>query len=179
MAHRRSWRTALITLTAALAAVLVTAPTANAAPYCGITWGSLDKTDYSMIGGYLTGVRAGRHDCYDRLVFDAGGAGVLGYAAYYVPTVIDPANNRALPTRGGAYLWVEVPVYVENAGVPTYTTPNPAEAVNVTGYRTFRQVRHVGGMTTFRQFAIGVRARLPFRVINLGDRLVVDVAHQW
>ncbi len=46
---------------------------AAAAPYCGITWGSLPKSDPAMTQSPLFDVRAGRHDCYDRLVFDLAG----------------------------------------------------------------------------------------------------------
>jgi hypothetical protein len=29
------------------------------------------------------------------------------------------------------------------------------------------------------RIGVGVRARLPLRVMQLGDRLVIDVAHSW
>lgn len=60
----------------------------------------------------------------------------------------------------------------------------PAELVNVSGWRTFRQAAlgdSYGGTTTI---GLGVRARLPFRVFTLAgpgehSRLVIDVAHKW
>ena len=52
------------------------------------------------------------------------------------------------------------------------------------GYGTFRQVAWAGSFEGQSTIGLGVRARLPFRVLVLdgpGDdaRLVVDVAHSW
>ena len=57
----------------------------------------------------------------------------------------------------------------------------------MTGYRTFRQVAWAGSFEGSTTVALGVRARLPFRVFVLpgvaqsdfGPRLVIDVAHRW
>jgi hypothetical protein len=54
----------------------------------------------------------------------------------------------------------------------------------VTGYQTFRQVAWAGSFEGQSTIALGVRARLPFRVFTLagpgtGSRLVIDVAHFW
>ena len=49
---------------------------AAAAPYCGITWGSLAEVgngNQPVPGATLTDVRAGRQACYDRLVLDIRG----------------------------------------------------------------------------------------------------------
>ena len=55
------------------------------------------------------------------------------------------------------------------------------------GYSTFRQVAWAGTFEGQTTLALGVRARLPFRVFTLdgvpnsGDtpRVVIDVAHRW
>jgi hypothetical protein len=67
-------------LVAAVLAVLVgvVPATASATPgYCGIDWGSGPKSATEP-SGPMVGLRAGSHDCYDRLVFDVRGAGT-GY----------------------------------------------------------------------------------------------------
>jgi hypothetical protein len=56
---------------------------------------------------------------------------------------------------------------------------NRAELVDVTGFQTFRQVAWAGSFEGTTSVGLGVRARLPFRVITLADRIVVDVAHFW
>jgi len=166
------------------ALLLVPAAPASAAPYCGLVWGSLDKTAPGLSAAPVTNVRTGRHTCYDRLVIDlAGPAG--GYTVRYVPEVLMDGSGAVVPTRGGASVQVTVndPAY-DVAGNPTYDPANPSELTNVTGYRTFRQVVWAGSFEGYTTVGIGVRARLPFRVFELagpgaGSRLVVDVAHLW
>jgi len=58
------------------------------------------------------------------------------------------------------------------------------DIVDVSRYRTFRQIGWGGSFEGQTTIGLGVRARLPFRVLVLngpgsGSRLVVDVAHRW
>ncbi|MBM7770110.1 hypothetical protein JOD54_000314 [Actinokineospora baliensis] len=187
MAHRRSW---LATLTAALAAVTLSATPAAADPTptaatCGTTWGSLPKSSAGAPdNGSLTGVRSGRHDCYDRLVFDIRGAHVRDYSIGYADSFEDIAGNP-VTVRGGAglFLHVDASAYDLDTGDLLFDPPNPAEVVAVDGYRTFRQLHSLGGRVPYTTFALGVRARLPFRALTIDDgsttRLVIDVAHTW
>jgi hypothetical protein len=174
----------------------VSAVQAQAAnPYCGIWWGSLDKNG----GNYETyldlhRVRAGRHACFDRLVIDLSSRFPAFYSVGYVDQVRSPegssppqvgpaARGTIIPTRGGARLAIFVSAQLYSDGQLIYRPANPAELVDVTGWRTFRQVAfgpHAYGAT----IGLGVRARLPYRVFTLPgpgqeSRLVIDVAHQW
>lgn len=161
------------------------AATAAAAPYCGITWGSLPESDAGMsMGASLSDIRSGRHTCYDRLVFDIDGD-VEGYDVRYVSVVHYDASGTPVPVSGAADLQivVRVPAY-DDSGNATYDPANPSQLVNVAGYSTFRQVAFAGSFEGQTTVALGVRARLPFRVFILdgpgdGSRLVVDVAHRW
>jgi hypothetical protein len=178
---------------AALAALLTMAglllvPSASAAPYCGITWGSLAKAGpgYTHTTATINNVRAGRHDCYDRLVVDmAGGPAPDWYHVQYVTTVHQQGSGFPVPLAGGAFLNVIVGSAAHDADYnPTYSPANPMQAVDVTGFSTFRQVAFLGTFEGQTQFGMGVRARLPFRVFTLagpgsGARLVIDVAHRW
>lgn len=99
------------------------------------------------------------------------------------------AGERAgevLPLRGGAFLSVLVRAPVN----PTDSFfVSPGNLVDVSSYRTFRQVGWGGSFEgpadiSYTKIALGVRARLPFRTFVLpgpgsGSRLVVDVAHRW
>ena len=199
----KSRLTTVLTLAAVAAVGLTTPSTAQtvpvgataqaSAPFCGYYWGSLPKTsDAALSDALLVGVRTGRHDCYDRFVIDVAGR-VGGYTVNYVDGVPAPGNPNGLYARGGANLVV----FVNNRVVPralpiqgTTAVQNPDEVTDVTGYRTFRQIRELlygpngpDGLVG-DSFAIGVRARLPFRVFTLdgpgtSSRLVVDVAHLW
>jgi len=164
---------------------LTTAASASAAPYCGIVWGSLTKSGSVEAAPNLTGVRAGRHDCYDRLVLDLRGGSSAGFHVSYVDAVYTDASGALVPLRGGARLQIVVHAssYDVN-GQRTYTPANPSELANVAGYQTFRQVAFAGSFEGQTTLGLGVRARLPVRAFVLagpgdGSRLVVDVAHFW
>jgi hypothetical protein len=174
---------------AAVAAVLVglVTPAAAAPPYCGITWGSSAKTHTvpSPAGVHVRDVRAGQHACYDRLVIHLGEAGGFdGFDVRYVQNVTAEGSGDVIPVRGGAALQVIAwaPNHVDNR--VTYLPLNRTEVVDVSGFRTFRQVVWAGSFEGYTSFGLGVRARLPFRVFVLDGpgqdaRLVVDVAHRW
>jgi hypothetical protein len=115
-----------LVMAALTAMVAVIAPaTASAAPvYCGIDWGSGEKTGPVTTGGTLVGLCAGGHDCYDRLVFDVPGpAG--GYHVSYVDEVTEDPTGNPVPLRGGAKLQATVysPAY-DQSGAPTYVYAN-------------------------------------------------------
>jgi hypothetical protein len=170
----------LLAVLAAFVGVVVSpAGGASADPYCGITWGSGEKAGPQEMGSPMVDLRAGRNDCYDRLVFDIDGA-AGGYWVSYVDTVHEDGSGNPVPLRGGARLSVTVysPAYDESF-TPTYTYANRAELVNVTGYQTFRQVAWAGSFEGTTTVGLGVRARLPFRVFTLPGRVVIDVAHLW
>lgn len=173
-----------------LAAILMVAglglvaPAPASASYCGLVWGSLEKSDKTMGGGQVTNVRTGQHYCFDRLVVDLNGP-VKGYTVRYVPTAVQDGSGLPIPLRGRAFLQITVnsPAY-DDGGKSTYNPSDQKELTNVAGYQTFRQVAWAGSFEGFSSIGLGVRGRLPFRVFTLdgpgaGSRFVVDVAHYW
>lgn len=180
-------RSVALILSALMGAVLFTSGTtaASAAPYCGITWGSLAKSQGETApDATITNARSGQHPCFDRFVVDVRGD-LAGYDVEYVQVVRQEGSGAPVPLRGAADLRViALSDPFDNNNVVTYDPANDREAVNVSGYRTFRQVAFAGGFGGQSTFGLGVRARLPFRTFILdgpgsGSRLVVDVAHQW
>lgn len=160
------------------------APAPASASYCGLVWGSLEKSEDTMGTGQVTNVRTGQHYCFDRLVVDLNGP-VEGYTVRYVPTVVQDGSGFPVPLRGRAFLQITVnsPAY-DDAGNSTYTPADQKELTNVGGYQTFRQVAWAGSFEGYSTMGLGVRGRLPFRVFTLdgpgtGSRFVVDVAHYW
>ena len=169
-----------------------TSTSVASAPFCGIYWGSLPKvSSIGLSDAVISNVRSGQHDCYDRLVFDVQGP-VGGYQVQYDPGHTMYSTSGDYP-RGGAYLLIWINNVVVPRPAPSHASTavvDPDEVTDVTGYRTFRQVKELiygpqgpngpkGDL-----FALGVRARLPFRVITLdgpgaNSRLVIDVAHHW
>jgi hypothetical protein len=176
---RSPLRFLILMLTAALAALAVAVPAQAAAPYCGITWGSQAKQGAATGPGTLTDVRAGRHDCYDRLVLDLHGA-PSSWSVQYVPTVYADPSGLPVHLDGGAALQIRL-VDVDGTSL---ARPGDDHLVNVTGYRTFRQVALTGAFEGHTSFGVGVRARLPFRAFTISGpgnstRVVLDVAHAW
>jgi hypothetical protein len=164
-----------------------------ARPYCGIYWGSLPKTHrvFTYTSATIENLRAGRHPCFDRLVVDLGpmrtglpGAQGNGYQVRYAPEVRLVSGDR-LPIEGGAVLSIVLNAAAhDDEFQPTYDPRDNAHAVDVTGFRTFRQVAFLGSFESQTEVVVGVRARLPFRTFVLqgpddGSRLVIDVAHRW
>ncbi len=162
---------------------------ASAAPYCGITWGSGAKNNYSAVsyGTSIINARTGQHTCYDRLVFDLNGT-AGGYYVSYVPAVYTEGEGAYVPVSGGAILQVVVraptydanytSTYLKNDGTPVLPKEK-LPRINLTGYQTFRDARYAGSFEGQSTFGLGVRAKLPFRVVKDGTKIYVDVAHKW
>lgn len=180
----RRWITLLALAAVAAGLGLIVPTVAQAAPYCGINWGSTPKSiDGNPTPWWpIVGVRGGQQPCYDRLVIDFQGQ-PSAYHVQYVPAVTQQGSGAVVPLRGGAFLQIDLQsvTYDINTGTPTYQPANPKELVNVSGWKTFRQVASGGSFEGYTTIGLGVRARLPFRVFTLTDpgRIVIDVAHQW
>lgn len=161
-------RAPILTACTLLAAVLLAAP-ASAAE-CSTPFGSLPEDDRATGTGEVDTVRAGRHECFDRLVVDIDGP-PAGYDVRYVDQVTADGSGAVVHTPGGARLQV----IVRHPGFSTVPLPN------VAGFSTFRSVTDAGSFEGQTTYGLGVHARLPFRVFTLPGghgRIVVDVAHR-
>jgi hypothetical protein len=167
---------------AAVAGSVLTAVPASAspaAPYCGITWGSTDKTAGQLQQTFLRGVRAGVHPCFDRLVFDMGGGTGVGYRVGYRNHVYAEGSGFELSLAGGAKLRVVI-LGPARSGL----NMSAANMVSVAGFPVLRQVRGGGSFEGQTTVGVGVRAKLPFRVFRATDAdghkdVVIDVARRW
>ncbi|HEV8116413.1 MAG TPA: hypothetical protein VGP53_09260 [Acidimicrobiales bacterium] len=185
---RRSWRRLVVVPVAVVLAVagLSMARADATQGFCGQVWGSLPKHLGNNDPGstLVTGARAGRHACFDRLTVDLTGP-PASYRVEYVPQVTSDGSGAPIPLRGGAFLSIVLGAQgIDANGQATYRPANRSEAVNVSGYTTFRQVAFDTSFEGLTSFGLGVRAKLPFRVFVLagpgsGTRLVVDVSHRW
>jgi hypothetical protein len=178
---------ALMVATLGVAAVPAdaTSATTTQTTACPTGWGSVAKTRVAGTTAPVTNARTGRHDCYDRMVIDipSASASHLGYSVQYVDRLYQDGSGRYIAVGGGAVLEVRVtaPAYDPETGTPTYPARvgERLPGVNLTGYRTFRDARYGGSFEGDTQIGLGVRARLPFRVLVLDGRVIVDVAHNW
>ncbi|MGC9535590.1 AMIN-like domain-containing (lipo)protein [Streptomyces sp. UG1] len=190
---RKASRGALFVATATVSlSLVVAAPTAFAegsvgttAAACETGWGSLPKTANNSAPAFLTNIRTGGHDCYDRIVFDipAGTTSRLGYTVQYVDAFEQEGSGDPIPVSGGAILEVRVQAASYDLDNDEVTYPGkakqPLPGVDLTGYQTFRDAKFGGSFEGDSKVGLGMRARLPFKVTQLSDKLVVDVAHSW
>jgi hypothetical protein len=162
------------------------AVTRGTAPSCRITWGSLQKGGGSMSTGALLASRTGQHSCFDRVVFEFTGP-ANGFRVQYANEVFTEGQGLPLSSRtaGAALIGVHLlePANSET-GQATFVHRTGEHVANTTGYRTLRDVVFGGSFEGNTTFAVGVRARLPFRVFVLAgpgshSRIVLDIAHRW
>jgi hypothetical protein len=156
---------------------------AVSATACSASWTSTTKSAEDTTTKPLRNIKTGRHACYDRMVFDVKGTtDEVGYHVGYVTKFRQAGTGDQISVKGGAILEIVV-------NSPSYNPSNPAQktyagkpgkslpGVNVTGYKTFRDTAFGTSIEGQTQVGLGVRAKLPFRVQQSGDKLIVDVAH--
>ena len=163
-----------------------TTPSGNRCAWVS-SWGTDPEQASAQSRDALYGVRVGRHDCFDRVVFDVNGTAPVGYAVRYVPLVHADPSDKPLPVPGRAVLQIVVLAPesgFDDGGRPLAATGDylyPAR--QLAGWSTLRAVRFGGFFEGRCTFAVGVRDRLPFRVFTVLDRtghtrgVVLDVAH--
>lgn len=157
-----------------------------ASTVCETGWGSLEKlvTPTEDHKPPLTDIKTGRYECFDRMVIDFEGGettGSLGYRVKYVDKLISVGTGE-IPVSGGAILQIAVgPNFDPATGAQSYPGKHaqPLPGVDLTGYRTFKDTRYVDALEDDAVIGLGVRARLPFRVTQSGNQLIIDVAHSW
>ncbi|PBC80402.1 hypothetical protein SAMN05428945_5107 [Streptomyces sp. 2224.1] len=166
------------------AAGAATGPADKAPAACSTAWGSGNKSATTANTKPLRDVKTSHTACYDRMVFDIGGAdGKLGYHVGYVDAFHQDGSGERIPVKGGAILqiFVSAPSHDPVTGKQTYagTAGKPLPGVNITGYKTFTDTKFGASFEGQTQVGLGLRAKLPFRVVQSGHELIVDVAHKW
>jgi hypothetical protein len=132
-------------------------------------------------------VRAGRHACYDRVVFDVNGPYPVGFVARYVPVVTSDPRGEAVPVAGNAALEVVVraPMRDAEGHQPLRPEPDIGDALvapeTLHGWDSLRAVTFAGSFEGQSTVAVGVGEERPFRVWVIGDEsyrhVILDIAH--
>lgn len=171
--------TASATATAgATATATASAPADEAAGGPAFPGDLVEQTSSSSGNGLsVTDVRVGRHGDYDRVVFQLGGTGTVGWRVTYSDDPRTEGEGKPVTLDGDATLTVTVLGlgYPQDTGQTEYAGPRLLSPQ----LPEVRQVQVSGvfeGQST--QF-VGVTTKRPFRVFRLDSpqRLVLDVQH--
>jgi peptidoglycan hydrolase-like protein with peptidoglycan-binding domain len=166
-----------VVLATLLLVVLILPLTAASASASGTTSGSLTSQSENLVT--LKKIRVGRHDGFDRVVFEFAGGLPEDWTVQYKPVARTDGAGAPIPTMGTAALQVNMvaeSVDIDAPGAPLTFTPTTPIAP---GFPTLRHVRFGGYFEGGTTFGIGVKARTAFRVSELTGppRLVIDVRH--
>ncbi len=137
------------------------------------SWGTAPKSGAAAgRAARLVDIRVGRHETYDRVVFEFRG-GRPGYEVSYDP-LDAPGSGKRVALAGSHSLEV---VFREVKTPPSYDGPTTLTP----RLPSVAQVKYLGGWEGVTKAGIGVSSRslLGFRVLTLDDpaRVVIDVTH--
>ena len=157
------------------------------------TWNTAAESAGEYSSSALYNSRIGRHDCYDRVVFDVNGPGPVGYDVRYVPVVSEDGSGKPIPVASEAALQVVVRAPAQGSqGDASGHQPGVVFAPSgarlhgpggLENWGCLREVRSAGSFEGQTTLAIGVRDKLPFRVDTWTDsnqttHVSVDLACQ-
>ncbi|WP_430331686.1 AMIN-like domain-containing (lipo)protein [Rhodococcus sp. ACT016] len=126
----------------------------------------------------ITDIRVGKHDGFDRVVYEFGGTGTPGWRAEIVSTATQQGSGKPLAVSGQGILQV----LIDGSSMPfmtnvdPYSGPNPLEIQDPV---VVTEVRDAGIFEGTDQTLIGLSDRnVSYRVYTLTEptRLVVDIA---
>jgi hypothetical protein len=124
----------------------------------------------------VTDVRVGRHDGFDRVVFELGGTGTPGWRVEYVPEAVEDGSGNVVQLDGDGTLQVMISGsgYPTDTGVAEYEGPKPLRVAETDEVEEVLLGSVFEGST---QAFVGTDEVSPFRVYSLTDptRVVVEV----
>ncbi len=127
----------------------------------------------------VTDIRIGRHDGFDRVVFEVDGGGVPGWDVRYVDQPSSQGSGDPVDVEGAAFLQVTLTGIglPGDTGVDEWSGPNPLSAA---GTETVTEVAWDATFEGQSVAFVGTTEQTPFRVYLLEDpvRVVVEVADQ-
>jgi hypothetical protein len=127
--------------------------------------------------GNVTDIRVGRHEGYDRVVFEFDGAGTPGWDVRYTEQPSRQGSGERVDLAGNAALQVTITGvgYPYDTGIEEYSGPRPPSA---DGTEVVTEVFFDGTFEGVTAALVGTESEVPFRVYLLQDpaRVVLDVA---
>ncbi|MBI4302166.1 MAG: hypothetical protein HY664_06140 [Chloroflexi bacterium] len=154
----------------------MSAPTAT--PFVG-TRGPVEKpSPVAPPVALLTDVRVGRHEGFDRVVFEFKGS-PPGYRIEYIqPPIVQDASGLPVEIEGLAFLkarFYPASEFDLEHGVMVYTGPTEIKP----DLPSLLEVERSGDFEAVLTWVLGLRQEVDFRVAELQDplRVVIDVAY--
>jgi hypothetical protein len=166
-------------LVAAAAALLLTAVFDPAAGLASTQPGFSTKprvVEHPPVGSAtLTGLRAGHHASFDRVVFQLDGPIPSYYSVRYLPVVRLDGSGAPLRLRGTAFLEVVVRAPTHDQDYRPVLRPTRLRP----DFPALREVHAPGSFEGQTTAGIGVTQQVGFRVLELTSptRIVIDLAH--
>jgi predicted small secreted protein len=124
----------------------------------------------------VTDIRTGRHDGYDRVVFELGGTGTPGWDVAYVDQPASQGSGDPVDVAGNAALQVTITGagYPYDTGVEEFSGPKPLPG---SGTKTVTEVVFDATFEGTTVAFVGTTAKAPFRVYALSNptRVVLEV----
>jgi hypothetical protein len=125
----------------------------------------------------VSGIRVGRQDGFDRVVFEVGGTGTPGWDVRYVDAASSQGSGKDVAVAGDAVLQVTLTGagYPYATGVEEYAASGPLTAA---GTEAVTEVVYDATFEGTSVAFVGTTARAPFRVYLLESptRVVLEVA---
>jgi hypothetical protein len=127
----------------------------------------------------VTDIRIGRHDGFDRVVFEVEGTGTPGWAVQYVDDPTSQGSGEPIDVEGDAVLQVTL----TGIGLPDDTGAEEWSGANPLSVADTETVTEVAFDSTFEGQTVafvGTTAEVPFRVYLLEGptRVVLEVADE-
>jgi hypothetical protein len=126
-------------------------------------------------------IRVGRHDCFERFVFELQGKGPRpGWTAGYRTPLAGQASGERIRLKGAANLEILVGAWTVDdfEGRPAEWPPftGPADIVT-NGFVAIKEARNLYAYEGTTQLGLGLDRKRPFTVVLISNptRLVVDV----
>lgn len=127
----------------------------------------------------VTDVRLGRHNGFDRVVFDIGGQGQAGWDIRYVDQARSAGSGQPIDVGGDAILQVSLRNIALPTDAPAGVEPwDGPDRLPLPGTGPIVEVVEDTLFEGVHTFYVGVTDRLPFQANRLGSpqRVVLDVA---
>jgi len=162
-------------------ATTTSAQTTQSDPLAGAGTSVVVAPSTAQATALLERVAVGHHDGYDRVVFQFRGDGLPGYRVEYVqPPLKEDGSGDPVHVAGNAFVVVRMEPASgfdlnSGEGQLVYKGPKRIDA-STTGATAVREVVRTGDFEAVLSWAIGLEAKVAFRVTTAASpsRLIVD-----